>query len=156
MPRFDLMLAAAQSNTRGELQPFTRGSVPGGWWIVTEVSVAYEAHECPAHDVAGWRRERLPHLPDGVIEMPPDWVCEIVSPGHEKKDTLYMPLLLRRHRVPFYWLIWPEDRVLVAHALEGDEWRVLATLKDQTRARVPPFEAIELDLAYMLGVEPEA
>jgi hypothetical protein len=32
---------------------------------------------------------------------------------------------------------------------------LLATLKDQTRARVPPFEAIELDLAYMLGVAPE-
>jgi hypothetical protein len=61
--------------------------------------------------------------------------------------------LLRRHRVPFYWLIWPEDKALVAHALEGGEWRVIATLKDAERARVPPFEAVELDLADMLGGE---
>jgi Uma2 family endonuclease len=27
-------------------------------------------------------------LPKSVIDLPPDWVCEIVSPGHEKKDTL--------------------------------------------------------------------
>jgi Uma2 family endonuclease len=74
------------------------------------------------------------------------WVCEIVSPGHEKKDTLVLPLLLKRHQVPFYWLIWPEDRVLVAHALTNGDWQVIATLqghRDRARARIPPFDAIE-------------
>ena len=55
----------------------------GGWWLATEVSVAYEPHECPSHDIAGWRRERLTRPPDRVIDLPPDWVCEIASPGHE-------------------------------------------------------------------------
>lgn len=142
-----------QGTARSELDAFTRRSGPDGWWIITEASVAYEPHQCPTHDLAGWRRSRLPRLPEGPIELPPDWVCEIVSPGHVKKDTLAMPLLLRRHRVPFYWLIWPEDKALVAHALEGGEWRVIATLKDAERARVPPFEAVELDLADMLGGE---
>jgi hypothetical protein len=36
------------------------GSDPGGWWILTEISVAYEPHEYPTHDLTGWRRERLP------------------------------------------------------------------------------------------------
>ena len=175
--------ARAQGCTCRQLGPFDGGTEPGGWWIMTEVSVAYEAHECPSHDLAGWRRERLPRLPDGVIELPPDWVCEIVSPGHEQKDTRYLPLLLRRHRVPFYWLIWPEARTLVAHALEAGEWRVIATLKagasaqspapfgdqagertgdqagdrtgdrtgDQARGRIPPFDAVTLDLADLLG-----
>ena len=133
------------------LGPFTRDTGPTGWWILTEISVAYEAHECPSHDLAGWRRERLPQLPEGVIDIPPDWVCEIVSPGHERKDTRYLPQLLKRHRVPWYWLIWPEDRTLVAHALEGGDWRVIATLKDRGRARIPPFEAIEFDLGSLLG-----
>jgi Uma2 family endonuclease len=142
---------AAQGNLRVELHPFSGGAGPGGgWWFATEISVAYETHECPSHDLAGWRRERLPRLPDGVIDLPPDWVCEIVSPGHEKKDTLILPLLLKRHRVPYYWLIWPEERVLVAHALEEGDWRTIATLKDRGRARVPPFEAIELDLDALL------
>ncbi len=93
--------AQAQSRASRELGPFDRRSGPGGWWIATEVSVAYEAHECPSHDLAGWRRERLPRLPDGVVDLPPDWVCEIVSPGHERKDTLLLPLLLQRHAVFF-------------------------------------------------------
>jgi Uma2 family endonuclease len=143
----------AQTNTSAELRPFGRDSGPGGWWFATEVSVAYGPHECPSHDIAGWRRERLPQLPDGIIELPPDWVCEIVSPGHERKDTLHLPLLLERHQVPWYWLIWPEDRVLIAHQLDGGHYRVIATLKDQPRARIPPFDAIELDLAAMLGGE---
>jgi Uma2 family endonuclease len=149
MARFEH--GVVQGNARAELDPFTRRSGPGGWWIATEVSVAYEQHQCPSHDIAGWRKERLPAPPTGMVELPPDWVCEIVSPGHERKDTLQLPLLLLRHRVPFYWLIWPEDRVLIAHRLDGDNYRVVATLKDKSTARVPPFDAIKLDLDYILG-----
>ena len=143
--------ARAQSQVNRYLGTFDDGVRPGGWWILTEISVAYEAHECPCHDIAGWRRERLPRLPDGLIGLPPDWVCEIVSPGHEKKDTLSIPLLLRRHRVPYYWVIWPEDPALIAYALDGGDWRVVATLKDADRARVPPFDSLELDLGALLG-----
>jgi hypothetical protein len=30
----------------------------GGWWIVTEVSVAYESHQRPSHDLTRCRNER--------------------------------------------------------------------------------------------------
>jgi len=151
MARFEHGIA--QSRTSRELGTFDRTSGPGGWWIATEVSVAYEPHQCPTHDIAGWRRERLPTPPTGVVDLPPDWVCEIISPGHERKDTLQLPLLLRRHRVPCYWIIWPEDRALIAHQLDGDNYRIIATLKDETSARIAPFDAIEIDLGYIFGVE---
>jgi Uma2 family endonuclease len=147
-----------QVNTSAELSRGTRGSGPGGWWIATEVSVAYEPHQCPSHDIAGWRRQRLPKAPEGVVDLPPDWVCEIVSPGHERKDTQQLPLLLQRHRVPFYWLIWPEDRTLVAYELHGDSYRVIATLqqahqKDTFKARIRPFDEIEIDVGFILGTD---
>ena len=144
----------AQGNTREELSPFNRRDGPDGWWILTEASVAYERHECPSHDLTGWRKSRLPALPEGLIDLPPDWVCEIVSPGHERKDTHQLPLLLQRHRVPFYWLTWPEERKLVAHRLDGGVFRVVATLGSQGGARVPPFEEVELDLGYILDGVP--
>jgi Uma2 family endonuclease len=122
----------------------------GGRRLAAVVSVAYEPHECP-HDIAGWRQERLPCPPDGVIDLPPDWVCEIVSPGHEKNDTQVLPLLLKRHRAPYYWLIWPEERVLVADAPDEGDWRTIATLEGRGRARIPPFDFVELDLDALVG-----
>lgn len=101
--------------------------------------------------MAGWRKARLPALPSGVIELPPDWVCEVVSPGHERKDTQQIPLLLQRHQVPYYWLIWPEERKLVAHRLDAGSYRVIATLGHERPVRVPPFDEIALDLGYILA-----
>jgi Uma2 family endonuclease len=143
--------AMVQGATHDELSPFQRKDGPGGWWIATEVSVAYEAHECPSHDLAGWRKERSPERPRGVVELTPDWVCEIVSPGHERKDTLTLFLLLQRHRVPFYWLIWPESRALIAYQFDGEHYRVIATITEPTRVRIPPFDAYEMDFGYVLG-----
>ena len=48
-----------QSRASIELGPFDRKSGPGGWWIITEVSVSDERHQCPSHDIAGWRKEPL-------------------------------------------------------------------------------------------------
>jgi Uma2 family endonuclease len=62
-----------------------------------------------------------------------------------------LPLLLKRHRVPDYWLIWPEERRLIAYRLIDGDWREIATLEGSGRARIPPFEAIELDLDALLG-----
>jgi Uma2 family endonuclease len=149
MARIDHGLVQSRIST--EISPYDRRSGPGGWWIATEVSVAYESHQCPAHDLAGWRRERMPSRPSGIVELSPDWVCEIVSPGHERKDTLTLFLLLQRHRVPFYWLIWPEDQVLIAHQLDEGQYRVVKTISGETRAQVPPFDESELDLAYIFG-----
>ena len=53
--------------------------------------------------------------------------------------------------MPYDWLIWPEERVLIAHALDGVSYRVAAAVSDQPQARIPPFEEVELDLAYILG-----
>ena len=57
------------------------------------------------HDLAGWRRERLPTPPAGVVDIVPDGVCEILSPGHERKDPVHHLLLLQRVGVPYYWTI---------------------------------------------------
>lgn len=70
----------AQSNTADELGPFKRRTGPGGWWILTEVSVSYEAHQCPSHDLAGWRNERLPERPRGIIEPDLDGFLATVGP----------------------------------------------------------------------------
>jgi Uma2 family endonuclease len=53
---------------------------PGGWWILDEPEL-HLGPDVMAPDLAGWRRERMPRIPDvAYFEQAPDWVCEVVSP----------------------------------------------------------------------------
>src|SRR5262249_12041261 len=61
-------------------------------------------------DVAFWRKERLPEVPEGYIEIPPDLAVEVVSPNDhftrvQKKVTHYLT-----HGVRLLWVVDPEDR----------------------------------------------
>ncbi|WP_338115167.1 Uma2 family endonuclease [Thiocapsa imhoffii] len=145
----------AQTALIGQAFPLVMQRQPGGWWIVPEISVRYNEHHCPSHDLAGWRKERLPERPSGVMTLLPDWVCEILSPGHERKDTVTHFLRLQRAGVLFYWIVSPEDRALIAYALDAGGYRTVFTAEgpDETSAkvRIPPFEAIEIDLNLLFG-----
>jgi Uma2 family endonuclease len=145
----------AQSGLIGQSFPLVMRQQPGGWWIVPEISVRYSEHHCPSHDLAGWRKERLPERPVGVMTVTPDWVCEILSPGHERKDTLTHFLRLQRAGVPFYWIVDPEDRALIAYALDAGHYRTLFTAEGPSetsvRVRIPPFDEIEIDLGILFG-----
>jgi Uma2 family endonuclease len=62
------------------LRPLGSGS--GGWWILPEPGIELPGTPEIAPDLAGWRKERLPTLPDDeLIRLVPDWVCEISSPS---------------------------------------------------------------------------
>jgi Uma2 family endonuclease len=57
---------------------------PGGWWILVEPEVHFIRDiEVLVPDLAGWRRERMPRLPeDHRFEVAPDWVCEVLPPAN--------------------------------------------------------------------------
>lgn len=142
----------AQTELSAELTPYRRGSGTGGWWIATEISVRYNEHQCPSHDLAGWRKERVPEKPRGVMDIAPDWVCEITSPGHEKRDLLDKLLLLQAQRVPYYWIISPEDHTLLAYKLVEDKYALIETINEVVgRVRIEPFVEVEFDLSYVFG-----
>lgn len=148
--------ALIQSGISDEVSSFKRKNGRGGWWIMTEVSVEYSEHQCPSHDLAGWRKERVPHRPSGIMQIIPDWVCEITSPGHERKDLFHHFILLQGSNVAYYWVISPEDKTLIAYQLVDRKYRVIFSVaceeqKDFEKARIAPFEEVEIDLGYIFG-----
>lgn len=152
MARFEHALV--QSGLSDEVSAFKRKGGSGGWWIMTEISVRYTENHCPTHDLAGWRKERLPARPTGIMEILPDWVCEITSPGHERKDLFTHFMALQRYGVPFYWVISPEDKTLIAYQLVGEHYHVVfsqeCTSPEQANAvRIPPFEDSGINLGYV-------
>jgi len=134
-------------------RPGTRG--PGGWWIFTEIHVSYpRAGELYCHDVAGWRRERLPERPTKwpVVDRP-DWVCEIVSPNHERTDLVDKPRTLHAAGVAHYWVLDPEERILLVHRWSADGYLVIQRAKAGEKIRAEPFDAIELEVGVLFGDE---
>ena len=50
---------------------------PGGWWILDEPELHFD-EDVLVPDLAGWRRERMPALPEtAYFVLAPDWVCEV-------------------------------------------------------------------------------
>ena len=95
--------------------PYQRGrGGPGGWWILDEPEVHFVRNiEVAVPDVAGWRRERMRHVPkDQRFEVVPDWMCEIASPSTARHDRENKMPQYASFGVPHVWLIDPVNGVL--------------------------------------------
>ena len=101
-------------------------------------------------EIAGWRRETLPALPDTAwIETPPDWVAEVLSPSTETYDRGPKRQIYATAGVRHHWLVDTRVKLLEAFALEDGQWVRIAVLRDDEEVRVPPFEAISFSLAVL-------
>ncbi|HLA33703.1 MAG TPA: Uma2 family endonuclease [Rhodocyclaceae bacterium] len=131
---------------------FGRGG-PGGWWIIPEPEIhLVRDTEVVVPDLAGWRRERMPTVPDDHrFEIVPDWICEILSPSTARKDRFVKLPVYAKYGVAHAWLVDPEARTLEAFELRQGFWLLIATLADDATVRVAPFDAIEFSLADLWG-----
>jgi Uma2 family endonuclease len=132
--------------------PFDRGrGGPGGWWILVEPEL-HLADDVLVPDLAGWRRSRIPDLPRGAfLDIPPDWVCETISPSTERIDRGKKQGIYAREGVGHLWLLNPIAQTLEAYRLEGGKWLLLTTYAGDIDAHIEPFEAAALELWRLWG-----
>ena len=140
--------AVASSVLGGELgPPFHRGrGGPGGWWIIFEPEL-HLGDEILVPDLAGWRRERMPKLPDtAYFGLAPDWVCEVISVSTRKIDLHGKRPIYARESVGHLWLIDPADQTLDALELHEGQWVLIGSAKDEESVSIRPFDAISFSL----------
>lgn len=123
---------------------------PGGWVILDEPELHLGA-EVAVPDLAGWRIERMPELPDTTFfALAPDWVCEVVSPSTERYDRGPKRDIYARHGIRHLWLLDPVAQLLETFELRDGSWVVLATHTAMTEGSqmvaVPPFDAVPINL----------
>jgi Uma2 family endonuclease len=150
-PAHGLAQAALSAALFARSQPVA-GEPRSGWWLVIEPDVLFDPHNIVSPDLCGWRRERLPELPEsGPIALAPDWICEVVSPTSARHDRIAKADLYLRGGVPFYWILDPTLRTLEALAAEAGRpesgrWVRLGAWSDGDAPSVPPFDALPLDV----------
>jgi len=101
-------------------------------------------------DLAGWRRETLPRLPeDAFLTVAPDWVCEVASPSTRALDRGKKLDVYQRERVSHVWLVEPLDLFLEGLRLDGESYRIIQRASGDKLERLQPFDAIEFELAAL-------
>jgi Uma2 family endonuclease len=130
--------------------PFQFGNGgPGGWIILDEPELHVGDHVV-VPDLAGWRRERMPEVPEGAaFTIAPDWVCEWLSKSTETIDRAEKLPIYADVGVKHVWLASAERRTLEVLRLEQGKWLIVAIHRGDVRVRAEPFEAIEIDLALL-------
>jgi Uma2 family endonuclease len=133
---------------------FGRGG-PGGWRFFVEPELHF-GEDVLVPDIAGWRISRMPQQPTTVgTTLAPDWLCETLSPSTAKLDRTKKLHVYARERVPHVWFVDPKRQTLEVLTLSGSRLVTQATYRGQERVRAEPFEAIEIELAFLWGERPE-
>lgn len=139
---------AAQASLIDELAgPFQKGrGGPGGWIFITEPELHLGEHVV-VPDVAAWRRERMTALPETVgITLPPDWICEVLSPSTAPYDRTVKFRVYHEHRIGHLWYLDPAYRTLEVFGWSEPHWVPIANFADFEEVRAPPFDAITIPL----------
>ena len=132
----------AQNSIQGELYaPYQRGrGGPGGWLFIAEPELHLGPHVL-VPDIAGWRRERLPDVPRTPgIKVPPDWVCEVLSPSTAKRDKGAKATIYAEFGIPYFWVVDPSNQLIDAYQLVAGKWMLLGSVGGANEVSLPPFE----------------
>jgi Uma2 family endonuclease len=145
--------AVAASSLGGELDgPFFKGrGGPGGWWIIDEPEIHF-GDEVLVPDISGWKKARMPQLPaTAYFEIPPDWVCEVLSQSTARKDRILKMPVYAEYGVSHIWLLDPVIKTLEAYELENGFWKLIGAFGENARVSIAPFHEIAIDLAVLWG-----
>jgi Uma2 family endonuclease len=141
--------AHAGSRLGVSLAPFNEGFGPGGWWIIDEPEL-HLGPDVAVPDLAGWRVERMPHVPSvPYFTLAPDWACEVVSPSTERIDRQKKLRIYAREGIRHCWYINPVKRTIEIRRLEGDEWVMVGTHRDNEVINPEPFETLPMPLVRL-------
>ncbi|GGD89229.1 hypothetical protein GCM10011390_05010 [Aureimonas endophytica] len=130
--------------------PFDRGrGGPGGWLILDEPEL-HLGTDVVVPDLAGWRRERMPVLPEtAYFATVPDWICEVVSPSTEAYDRGVKREIYAGAGLPYLWLLDPRAELLETFERRDGGWLLTGTYTGLDAVAAPPFDAISFPLAEL-------
>jgi len=142
----------ASSRLGAEIEGKYRRNGNGGsdnWWILDEPELHIGGHIL-VPDLAGWRRERLPVLPEtAYFTITPDWICEVLSPSTAKLDRAIKMPIYAQIGVKFVWLVDPSIQLLEVFELQNNRWILSTVYQENDIVTAPPFDALSFNLGTL-------
>ena len=143
-------LAALQLGT-SMVDRFSRGrGGPGGWIFLIEPEL-HLLGDVLVPDLAAWRRERMAKLPDtAYIDLYPDWICEVLSPGNARFDRGVKMPRYAAAGVRHVWLIDRIEQTLEVFSLNEQKpakWVLQHTFAGSEAVFAEPFD----ELPFIMG-----
>jgi Uma2 family endonuclease len=124
-------------------------------WIFMNMPEVHLGPHVVVPDAAAWRRLRLTVLPEtSGLDVVPDWVCEVHSPGRdapEERRAVYA-----KAGVPYLWHVDPVLRMLEVFELRGGKWLLLDVYRDNAAVAAPPFADVSFPLGLLWPFDPPA
>lgn len=134
--------------------PFHIGSNGPGGWVILDEPELHLGENVVVPDLAGWRAERMPVVPDVYFTLAPDWVCEALSPSTRVNDRVEKLPIYAAAGVSHVWLIDAAKRSLEVFRLRDGTYFIAAMYQGNEKVRAEPFDAIELDLGVLWAYLP--
>jgi Uma2 family endonuclease len=130
--------------------PFSRGRGGPGGWIILDEPELHLGSQVLVPDLAGWRRERMPVLPDTAwFSLAPDWVCEVLSPSTAIIDRTQKQDIYRDQGIPWLWFVDPTDRTIEVFSRAEQHWILAGSFGGSGEKRIPPFDAVAIDVGAL-------
>ena len=119
------------------------GDDPDGWWVLAEPELHLRVDRTVlVPDVAGWRRARMPTLPDDHrFTVPPDWVCELTSPSTESHDRAVKLPVYGQFGVASAWIVDVDREAIEALTWTEGVWKPAGTARRPDTVVLPPFDS---------------
>jgi len=120
---------------------------PGGWVLMIEPELHLEGDDPIIPDIAGWLGERMPLIPrTAAIKLPPDWVCEVLSPSTARYDRGVKLDIYGAAKVGHIWQVDPLEQRIEVFTLDGTTYRPILDHTGESPIQSPPFTAEPVDL----------
>lgn len=122
---------------------------PGGWLLLDKPEL-HLGEEVLLPDLTGWRRERMPEMPDTVAAtLAPGWVCAVLSPSTEVLDREKKVRIYAREGVDRLWLVDPVRQLLKVYKLKSRRWSLQGAWSGTAHVQAEPFQVLTLPLGKL-------
>lgn len=147
-PRARTTHARALTKLMQALQRYDDDDSSDGWIILHDVEIWF-GKNLLVPDVCGWRRSKLPELPDVVtMKIAPDWVCEGLSPSTVRLDKGPKREIYGKRGVGHLWFADPALHSIDVFALERKSYKYVRSAGGDDKVALAPFPHA-LDLAKL-------